>query len=30
LAIIASLVAMYGLYVYEELWIKAGQAIPLS
>jgi len=30
LAIIAALLALYGLYVYEELWIKAGQAIPLS
>jgi Fe-S-cluster-containing dehydrogenase component/formate-dependent nitrite reductase membrane component NrfD len=30
LAILASLLALYGLYVYEELWVRAGQAIPLS
>jgi formate-dependent nitrite reductase membrane component NrfD len=26
----ASLLALFGLWMYEHLWIKAGQAIPLS
>ncbi len=30
LAILASLLALCGLYVYEGLWVKAGQSIPLS
>ncbi|MBI3328960.1 MAG: polysulfide reductase NrfD [Nitrospinae bacterium] len=30
LAVLASLLALGGLYVDEDLWVKAGQAIPLS
>jgi hypothetical protein len=30
LAVLASLMALYGLYVFEELWVKADQAMPLS
>ena len=26
----ASLLALIGLWMYENLWIKAGQALPLS
>jgi hypothetical protein len=26
----ASLLALFGLWMHEHLWIKAGQAIPLS
>jgi formate-dependent nitrite reductase membrane component NrfD len=26
----AALLSLFGLWVYEHLWIKAGQAIPLS
>ena len=25
-----ALLALSGLYTYERLWIKAGQAVPLS
>jgi Fe-S-cluster-containing dehydrogenase component/formate-dependent nitrite reductase membrane component NrfD len=28
--IVASLLALFGLWMYEHLWIKAGQAVPLS
>ena len=28
--VIASVLALAGLWVYENLWIKAGQAVPLS
>ncbi|HEU4343563.1 MAG TPA: 4Fe-4S dicluster domain-containing protein [Candidatus Binatia bacterium] len=28
--VIASVLALTGLWVYEHLWIKAGQAVPLS
>jgi hypothetical protein len=24
------LLALFGLWMYENLWIKAGQAVPLS
>jgi hypothetical protein len=27
---IASLLVLFGLWVYENLWIKAGQSVPLS
>jgi hypothetical protein len=26
----AALLALFGLWMYEHLWIKAGQALPLS
>jgi formate-dependent nitrite reductase membrane component NrfD len=26
----AALLALFGLWMYENLWIKAGQAVPLS
>ena len=29
-SVVASLLALFGLWMYEHLWIKAGQAIPLS
>jgi len=28
--IAASLLALFGLWMYEHIWIKAGQAVPLS
>jgi formate-dependent nitrite reductase membrane component NrfD len=28
--IIAAALALFGLWMYEHLWIKAGQAVPLS
>lgn len=28
--IIASVLVLFGLWMYENLWIKAGQAVPLS
>jgi Fe-S-cluster-containing dehydrogenase component/formate-dependent nitrite reductase membrane component NrfD len=28
--VVASLLALFGLWMYEYLWIKAGQAVPLS
>jgi formate-dependent nitrite reductase membrane component NrfD len=28
--VVASLFALFGLWMYEHLWIKAGQAVPLS
>jgi len=28
--IVAALLALFGLWMYEYLWIKAGQAVPLS
>ena len=28
--IAAALLALFGLWMYEHLWIKAGQAVPLS
>jgi hypothetical protein len=27
---VAALLALFGLWFYEHLWIKAGQAVPLS
>lgn len=30
LAVLISLLALAGLYVYEDLWVQAGQAVPLS
>ena len=27
---LGSLLALGGLYVYEDLWVRAGQAVPLS
>jgi Fe-S-cluster-containing dehydrogenase component/formate-dependent nitrite reductase membrane component NrfD len=29
-AITAAVLALFGLWMYEHLWIKAGQAVPLS
>ena len=29
-SMISSVLALAGLWVYENLWIKAGQAVPLS
>jgi hypothetical protein len=29
-AVAAAVLALAGLWVYEDLWIKAGQSIPLS
>jgi formate-dependent nitrite reductase membrane component NrfD len=29
-ALLAALSALGGLFVYEDLWLKAGQAVPLS
>ena len=26
----AAILALIGLWIYEDLWIKAGQSIPLS
>jgi hypothetical protein len=28
--VIAAVLALFGLWMYEHLWIKAGQALPLS
>ncbi|MBM4297025.1 MAG: hypothetical protein FJ143_04725, partial [Deltaproteobacteria bacterium] len=28
--VIAALLVLFGLWFYEHLWIKAGQAVPLS
>jgi hypothetical protein len=28
--VIAALLVLFGLWFYEHLWIKAGQALPLS
>jgi formate-dependent nitrite reductase membrane component NrfD len=28
--IAAALLALFGLWMYQNLWIKAGQAVPLS
>jgi Fe-S-cluster-containing dehydrogenase component/formate-dependent nitrite reductase membrane component NrfD len=28
--VVAALLALFGLWMYEHLWIKAGQAMPLS
>jgi Fe-S-cluster-containing dehydrogenase component/formate-dependent nitrite reductase membrane component NrfD len=28
--VLAALLALFGLWMYEHLWIKAGQAVPLS
>ena len=27
---LAALLALLGLYLYEDCWVKAGQAVPLS
>ncbi|MGH7335750.1 MAG: 4Fe-4S dicluster domain-containing protein [Candidatus Rokuibacteriota bacterium] len=29
-AVVASVLALTGLWIYEDLWVKAGQALPLS
>jgi uncharacterized membrane protein len=29
-ATVGALLALAGLWVYEDLWVKAGQSIPLS
>ncbi len=29
-ALVASLLALVGLWIYEDLWVKAGQLLPLS
>jgi len=29
-AVVASVLALAGLWVYEDLWIRAGQSLPLS
>jgi Fe-S-cluster-containing dehydrogenase component/formate-dependent nitrite reductase membrane component NrfD len=29
-SVIASIVALVGLWLYEDLWLKAGQSLPLS
>jgi formate-dependent nitrite reductase membrane component NrfD len=29
-AAVASVLALAGLWIYEDLWVKAGQSIPLS
>jgi hypothetical protein len=28
--VMAAALALFGLWMYEHLWIKAGQAVPLS
>jgi formate-dependent nitrite reductase membrane component NrfD len=28
--VIAAILVLFGLWIYEHLWIKAGQAVPLS
>ena len=27
---VAALLALTGLWIYEDVWVKAGQSIPLS
>jgi len=27
---VAALLSLAGLWVYEDLWVKAGQSLPLS
>ena len=29
-SIVAALLALAGLWLWEDLWVKAGQSIPLS
>jgi Fe-S-cluster-containing dehydrogenase component/formate-dependent nitrite reductase membrane component NrfD len=29
-AVLGALLALVGLFIYEDLWLKAGQAVPLS
>jgi formate-dependent nitrite reductase membrane component NrfD len=29
-AVLGALLALVGLWIYEDLWLKAGQAVPLS
>src|SRR5262249_60983838 len=29
-SILASLLALFGLWLWEDLWVRAGQALPLS
>jgi hypothetical protein len=29
-AAVAALLSLAGLWVYEDLWVKAGQSLPLS
>jgi Ni/Fe-hydrogenase subunit HybB-like protein len=29
-AVLGALLALLGLWIYEDLWLKAGQAVPLS
>jgi hypothetical protein len=28
--VLAAVLALAGLWVYEDLWVKAGQSVPLS
>ena len=30
LYVVAPILALFGLWMYDHLWIKAGQALPLS
>jgi hypothetical protein len=30
LYVVAPVLALFGLWMYDHLWIKAGQALPLS
>ena len=30
LSIVAAVLALAGLWLWEDLWVKAGQSIPLS
>ena len=30
LYVLAPILALFGLWMYDHLWIKAGQALPLS
>ena len=29
-AVAAAVLALAGLWIYEDLWVKAGQSLPLS
>ena len=29
-AVTAAVLALAGLWLYEDLWVKAGQSVPLS
>jgi uncharacterized membrane protein len=30
IALLASLLALAGLFIWEHVWVQAGQAVPLS